>query len=178
MERKNNLTYKLVLSGLFIGIATIFGTFSIPILGAKVSPVQHFINVVSGITLGPAFAVGNAFVASLLRNILGTGSLLAFPGSMIGALLAGIVYKKFKSTLGAVIGEVIGTGILGAILAYPVASLILGKEATLFLYIAPFSSSCIFGAIIAYMFINIPVIKSVLGIYDEKLDKQAEKIIN
>lgn len=152
------------------------GTFSIPILGAKVSPVQHFINVVSGITLGPVFAVGNAFVSSLLRNILGTGSLLAFPGSMIGALLAGLIYKKFKSPLGAVIGEVIGTGILGAMLAYPIASLVLGKESSLFLYIAPFSSSCIFGAIIAYMFINIPAIKSVLRINYEGLDKQVEKL--
>lgn len=178
MNRKNNLTYKLALSGLLIGIATILGTFSIPILGAKVSPVQHFINVISGITLGPAFAVGNAFVASLLRNILGTGSLLAFPGSMIGALLAGLIYKKFKSSLGAVIGEVIGTGILGAILAYPVASLILGKESSLFLYIVPFSSSCIVGAIIAYMFMSVPAIKSVLGVYDEGLNKQVEKIIN
>ncbi len=176
MDRKNNLTYKLALSGLFIGIATILGTFSIPILGAKVSPVQHFINVVSGITLGPVFAVGNAFVASLIRNILGTGSLLAFPGSMIGALLAGLIYKKFRSPLGAVIGEVIGTGTLGAMLAYPVASLLLGKEASLFLYIAPFSSSCILGAIIAYMFISVPAIKSILVLYDEGLDKQAENL--
>lgn len=175
--RKENLTYKLALSGLLIAVATVFGTFSIPVLGARISPIQHFINVVSAVTLGPVFPILNAFIASLIRNILGTGSLLAFPGSMIGALLAGLLYKKFKSTFLAVIGEVIGTGIIGAMLAYPVASLFLGKEGSLFLYIVPFSSSCIVGAICAYMLISIPIIKKTLGIYEKKLIED-KKLIN
>ena len=113
---------KIALSGVLIGMAVIFGTFSIPIGAAKISPVQHFVNVVGAVTLGPIYAMCNAFVASLIRNILGTGSLLAFPGSMVGALLSGILYKKFKRILVGVIGEVVGTGILGALLAYPLAA--------------------------------------------------------
>lgn len=159
---KKSLPYKLALSGIFIAIATIFGTFAIPVFGAKMSPVQHFVNVVAGVTLGPGFAVGNAFVASFIRNILGTGSLLAFPGSMIGAFLAGLAYKKFKKVEFALVGEVIGTGILGALAAYPIATLLLGKEVALFIYIAPFSISCIGGSIIAYIFLKIPIIKKTL----------------
>ena len=39
---------------------------------------------------------GMAFVTSLLRNLMGTGTLLAFPGSMCGAFLCGILYKYGK----------------------------------------------------------------------------------
>lgn len=162
---------KIALSGVLISIAVIFGTFSIPIGVAKISPVQHFVNVVGAITLGPIYALANAFVASLIRNVLGTGSLLAFPGSMVGALVSGILYKKFRKLITAVIGEVIGTGILGALLAYPIASLVLGKEAALFVYIMPFTLSCSAGAVIAYIFLKIPIVEKTL-IYNQVLIKK------
>ena len=138
---KKNLAYKLSLSGILVAISTFFGTFSIPVFGGKMSPVQHFINVVMAVTLGPWYALLGAFVTSLLRNILGTGTLLAFPGSMVGAFLAGILYKKFRKPVIAVLGEVIGTGIIGALLAYPLAAFVLGREVAMFVYIVPFSLS-------------------------------------
>ena len=161
MQEKSK-AQKIALSGVLIGISVIFGTFSIPIGVAKISPVQHFVNVVGAITLGPIYALLNAFVTSLIRNMMGTGSLLAFPGSMVGALLAGILYKKFRKPIIAVIGEVIGTGILGALLAYPIASILLGKEVALFVYIIPFTMSCSAGAVIAYLFLKVPVIRKTL----------------
>lgn len=157
-----NTTRKIVLSGILIAIATVLGTFSIPILGAKASPIQHFINVIAGVTLGPIYGVACAFISSLLRNILATGSLLAFPGSMVGVFLAGILYKKFKRIELAVIGEVIGTGIIGALLAYPLAAFVLGKEVALFVYIVPFSLSSIIGSIIAYIMLKISKIREFL----------------
>ena len=161
-KNKDKTTQKVVLSGILIAIATVLGTFSIPVLGAKASPVQHFVNVIAGITLGPVYGVACAFVAALLRNILGTGSLLAFPGSMVGVFLAGIVYKRFKKIELAVVGEVVGTGIIGALLAYPVAAVLLGREVALFVYIVPFSLSSIIGSIIAYIILKIKVIKEFL----------------
>jgi len=62
---------------------------SIPIGIAKINPTQHFINVVSAVLLGPWWAAGVAMIIGILRNALGTGTLLAFPGGMIGAFLAG-----------------------------------------------------------------------------------------
>ena len=124
--------------------------------------MQHFVNVIAGITLGPVYGVACAFVAALLRNILGTGSLLAFPGSMVGVFLAALLYKKFKKIELAVIGEVIGTGIIGALLAYPVAAVLLGREVALFVYIVPFSLSSIIGSIIAYIILKIKVIREFL----------------
>ena len=161
-KNKDKTTQKVVLSGILIAIATVLGTFSIPVLGAKASPVQHFVNVIAGITLGPVYGVACAFVAALLRNILGTGSLLAFPGSMVGVFLAALLYKKFKKIELAVIGEVIGTGIIGALLAYPVATVLLGREVALFVYIVPFSLSSIIGSIIAYIILKIRVVREFL----------------
>jgi energy coupling factor transporter S component ThiW len=160
--KEKSKAQKIALSGILIGISVIFGTFSIPIGAAKISPIQHFVNVVGAITLGPIYAVLNAFIASLIRNIMGTGSLLAFPGSMVGAFLAGILYKKFRKTTIAVLGEIFGTGILGALLAYPMAVILLGKQGAVFAYVIPFISSCSVGAVIAYSFINIPIIRKML----------------
>ena len=157
-----DISRKAALSGLLIAIAVVFGTFSIPIFGAKMSPVQHFINVVSAVVLGPGYAVGNAFIASLLRNILGTGSLLAFPGSMAGAFLSGLLFSKFRKLEMALAGEVIGTGILGALLAYPVAALLMGKESAVFVYVIPFLISCTGGSIMAYAFLKVPVVRNFL----------------
>ena len=162
------------MSGVLISVAVIFGTFSIPIGISKISPVQHFVNVVGAITLGPMYALLNAFVISLIRNILGTGSILAFPGSMVGAFLAGILYNKFKKIFAAVIGEVIGTGILGAILAYPIAKLVMGKEGAIFMFVTPFIISCTVGAVIGYIFLKVPIIQKTL-IDNENINNKDNK---
>lgn len=161
-KSRENTTKNIVLSGILIAIATVLGTFSIPILGAKASPIQHFVNVIAGVSLGPIYGVACAFISALIRNILATGSILAFPGSMVGVFFAGILYKKFKKIEFAVIGEVIGTGIIGAMLAYPLAAFVLGKEVALFVYIVPFSISAILGSIMAYILLKIKVIREFL----------------
>ncbi|MFC3906316.1 energy coupling factor transporter S component ThiW [Clostridium disporicum] len=161
-KARENTTKKIVLSGILIAIATVLGTFSIPILVAKASPIQHFVNVIAGVSLGPIYGVACAFISALIRNILATGSILAFPGSMVGVFFAGILYKKFKKIEFAVIGEVIGTGIIGAMLAYPLAAFVLGKEVALFVYIVPFSISAILGSIMAYILLKIKVIREFL----------------
>lgn len=147
---------KLTFSALLIALGTLTGhLIYIPVGVAKAFPVQHLINVLSAVLLGPAFAVWNAFAISLLRNMLGVGSLLAFPGSMIGALLAALLYKKYKKNLSAVFGEVFGTGFLGAIAAVPVARLLMGSNSAVFFFIIPFLMSSLGGSVIAYFFLQI-----------------------
>ena len=95
-------TKKLVFSSMLIAIGTLLGhVIYIPVGVAKCFPIQHTINVISAVLLGPYFAILNAFSISLLRNILGTGSILAFPGSIFGALLASFLYKKTKNIASA-----------------------------------------------------------------------------
>ena len=85
-----------------------------------------------------------------ILNLIGLGSPLAFPGSMCGALLGGLLYKYGKKLPFAYIGEVVGTGILGGMLSYPIAYLVMGnKAAALFTFVVPFLISTCGGTLIA-----------------------------
>lgn len=155
-------TKKLVVSGLFIAMGVVLSTFYIPIGVAKCFPIQHFINVLSAVLLGPVYAVMNAFIISLLRNVLGMGSLLAFPGSMIGALFAGIAYEKIKHHRFACLGEVIGTGSFGGLIAGVIANLLMGKEVPLTFFVIPFFISTLVGSFFALILFELPVINTIL----------------
>lgn len=126
----------------------------IPAGVSKCFPVQHAINVMGAVLLGPDYAVAIAFLISCLRNMFGTGSLLAFPGSMVGALLAGLAYKRWPNIGAAMAGEVFGTGILGGLLAWVIASLVLGSKAAAWFFIPPFLVSTIGGSIIAGLLVK------------------------
>ena len=115
----NNIK-KLSTAGVLCAVAVAGSLISFPVFGSKCAPVQHMVNIFCAVLLGPGYGVMAAFVASLIRNLLGMGSLMAFPGSMFGALICGIVYKKTHNIIATMIGEVAGTSILGGLCAYPV----------------------------------------------------------
>ncbi len=141
---------KLTSAALLIAIGTLSAhLIYIPAGVSKCFPVQHAINVLGAVLLGPDYAVAIAFVISCLRNMFGTGSLLAFPGSMIGALLAGLAYKQWRNLPAAMTGEIIGTGILGGLTAWLISSTLLGSKAVAWFFIPPFLVSTIGGSIIA-----------------------------
>lgn len=149
---KSNRTAKLALAGVLTAVAVVGSFISFPLFGSKCAPVQHLVNCLCAILLGPGYGVAVAFCASLLRNLLGLGSLMAFPGSMCGALLCGLVYKYSRSIIPTVIGEVVGTGFIGGTLAYPVAILLMGVDAAnigVFIYVVPFLISTGVGSVLA-----------------------------
>lgn len=148
---------KLVLTAVFAAVAVVGSLFSFPVFGSKCAPVQHLINVLCAVILGPGYGVAAAFVSSLIRNLLGLGTLLAFPGSMCGALLAGILYHYIKKLPAAYIGEVFGTAVIGGMLSYPVAAFIMGsKGAALFTFVVPFLISTAGGTLLAVL-ITVPL---------------------
>ena len=149
---KKNQVKKLALAGMFCAVAVVGSLFSFPVFGSKCAPIQHMVNILCAVLLGPWYGLGVAFAASLIRNLLGLGSLMAFPGSMFGALLCGIVFHKTNKLLPTLVGEVFGTSILGGLCAYPVAILLMGKSAgdiAFYAYIVPFLISTVAGAILA-----------------------------
>jgi energy coupling factor transporter S component ThiW len=149
---KKTNTKKLAIAGIFCAVAVVGSMFSFPVFGSKCAPIQHMVNILCAVLLGPGYGVGAAFVSSLLRNFLALGSPLAFPGSMFGALMCGLVYSKTKNLPLTLIGEVFGTAVLGGLTAYPVAILFMGKNASelaFYVYIVPFLISTAGGAIIA-----------------------------
>ena len=155
MNHKSNLK-KLTVTAIFAAIAVVGSLFSFPVFGSKCAPVQHMVNILAAVTLGPFWGIGIAFIASLLRNLLALGSLMAFPGSMVGALCCGLVYhfsRKLSLTCAA---EALGTGILGGIAAYPVAVYLMGlTPAGIFVYIVPFLISTVAGSILAFLLITV-----------------------
>jgi len=118
---------------------------------ARAFPVQHAINVVAAVLLGPWPAAAIALVIGILRNALGLGTPLAFPGGMIGALLAGWAYRRFRTRGAAIAGEVAGTGILGALAAVPVAHLVMGQAAGVLAFVPGFLVSTVAGSILAWI---------------------------
>ncbi len=147
-----NKTKKLTLAAALTAMAVAGSILSFPILGSRCAPVQHMVNVFCAVLLDWRYGLSSAFVASLLRNLFGLGSVLAFPGSMCGAFLSGIVYARTKNIFAAVLAEAFGTGIIGGLAAYPLAILFLGKEAgdiAFYVYVVPFLISTTCGAILA-----------------------------
>ena len=146
---------KLALAGMMTALGVCLSTFSIPVGASRCFPVQHLLNVLAGVFLGPGYALGFAASTALLRNLLGTGSLLAFPGSMCGAFLGAFLYRCTRKMWAAFAGELLGTGILGGMLCYPVALLLMGnQEAALFTYVFPFLISTTGGCILAALFLG------------------------
>lgn len=145
----------IVIMSLFTAIGTFASTLLwFPAGIAKAYPVQHALNVIAAVLLGPIPAVIIAFVTSLLRNLMGTGSLLAFPGSMIGALLAGYLFYKTGKTYAASIGEFIGTGIVASLVAVPYAAILLGTSTGAFFYLPSFAISSLAGSLIGLVVVN------------------------
>lgn len=149
---KKNQVQKIAVTGILCAVAVVGSTFSIPVFGSKCSPIQHMVNILCAVFLGPVYGVSAAFVTSVIRNLLGLGSLLAFPGSMFGALLCGLAYKLTKNIPITLIGEVFGTAVLGGLSAYPIAILFMGQSAAnlaFYVYVIPFLISTAGGAVLS-----------------------------
>ena len=125
---------------------------SFPVGIAKINPTQHFVNVVGAILLGPWWAAAIAAIIGIIRNAMGVGTLLAFPGGMIGAFIAGYVYRYTRSIYLGALGEIIGTGIIGAVVsALFVAPVFMHKTMAMSLLIASFLGSTVVGSIIGVL---------------------------
>lgn len=148
----NRQTRKLAVGGILCAVAVVGSLLSFPVFGSKCAPVQHMVNVICAVFLGPGYGVAVAFTASLIRNLMGLGSLMAFPGSMCGALLCGLIYWNTKKISLTLVGEIFGTGIIGGLCAYPIATLFMGIDAAtvaFYAYIIPFLISTVAGSLFA-----------------------------
>lgn len=148
MNNRKSLT-RLAVAALLVALGVLLSPLSVPVGAAKIFPVQHALNVMAAVILGCRYGTAAAFCVSTLRNILGMGTVLAYPGSMCGAFLSAFMYKRTGSVYAAAIGEVVGTGILGGLISWPVGSYILGSAgATWFFFIVAFLPSTVIGSIV------------------------------
>ena len=153
MQQKSIQTRVVARAIILVALGVALSPFtSIPIGIARINPTQHFVNVVGAVLLGPWWAAGIALIIAILRNALGTGTLLAFPGGMIGAFLAGLLFRATRNIYVSALGEIIGTGLLGALVsALMVAPVLMGKSMALGALILAFSGSTVLGSIIGVL---------------------------
>lgn len=151
---------RMVLLAMLVAIGVVLS----PILRVPgMAPMQHFINVICAVLLGPWYAFVCAILIAILRMSLLGVNLLAVTGAVFGALLAGYFYRFSKKLYMAVLGEVIGTGIIGAIVSYPVMAFIYGNaDVALFTYIPSFIMGTVIGGLLALVFLQVLTKQGVL----------------
>jgi energy coupling factor transporter S component ThiW len=147
------VAYSVVLVAVGVALAPYT---SIPVGIARINPTQHFVNVVGAVLLGPWWALGVAFVIGALRNAMGVGTLLAFPGGMIGAFLAGWLFVRFRSLYLGAAGEIVGTGFVAPVVsALFVAPVLMGKAIPLLALMPSFLGSTLAGAVLGVLAVKL-----------------------
>ena len=139
-------------------------------------PMAHLINITAAVFLGPVDAFLVALMIGVIRmSVMGIPP-LALTGAVFGATLSGILYKASKGKIwAAVLGEIIGTGVIGAIVSYPVMAFICGREGLGWLFYVPsFICGTLIGGSIAFIFLYQLQRAGVLGDIQRKLKGEDE----
>lgn len=144
--------YVIVFMALAIGLSPFT---SIPVGIARINPTQHFVNVFLAVLVGAGWNVGAAAGVSLIRNAMGVGTLLAFPGSMIGAFFSALFFKLTGRVLAAVAGEILGTGIVAPLMgSLIIAPGLMGKKIGFMALMPSFLLSSMAGGILAMVVLS------------------------
>ena len=144
---------KLIVLSMLIALGVIIS----PILRVEgMCPMAHFINIVCSVFLGPWYSLLCATLIGIIRMVTMGIPPIALTGAIFGAFLSGVFYRLSNGKiLCAVLGEVIGTGIIGALISYPVMELFWGKEGLSWLFYVPsFICGTLIGGSIAYVFLR------------------------
>ena len=139
---------KMVLCAVFSGLAFVLNTF---VYFPAMAPFQHFVNVTAAVFLGPWWACASAFLCGIMRMMSGR-TIQAVTGAVFGPLLGGFLWKKTGKIHLVCAGEIIGTGLLGALASYPLMKLFYGLDVQDPLYYIPFyTPSAVVGGIMGVM---------------------------
>lgn len=144
---------KMVVLAMLIAIGVVIS----PILRVEgMCPMAHFINIVCSVFLGPWYSLLCATLIGIIRMLTMGIPPIALTGAIFGAFLSGVFYRLSNGRIiFAVLGEIIGTGIIGAIMSYPVMTFLWGKEGLSWLFYVPsFICGTLIGGSIAYVFLR------------------------
>ena len=144
---------KMIVLAMLIAIGVVIS----PILRVEgMCPMAHFINIVCSVFLGPWYSLLCATLIGIIRMVTMGIPPIALTGAIFGAFLSGVFYRLSNGRIiFAVLGEIVGTGIIGAILSYPVMTFLWGKEGLSWLFYVPsFICGTLIGGSIAYVFLR------------------------
>ena len=105
----------MVITAMMAGVAFVLNTF---VYFPAMAPFQHCINVIATAFLGPWYGCLAAFICGALRMMSGR-TIQAIIGAVFGPIIGGLLYKKTKNIYLLALGEIVGTGIVGALAVYP-----------------------------------------------------------
>lgn len=144
---------RLVVMAMMIALGVVIS----PILRVEgMCPMAHFINVTCAVLLGPVESLICAVIIGIIRMALMAIPPLALTGAVFGAFLSGLLYRLSKGNLlMAVLGEIVGTGFIGAVASYPVMTFLWGKEGLSWLFYVPsFVCGTLIGGSLAFAFLK------------------------
>ncbi|WP_338191639.1 energy coupling factor transporter S component ThiW [Aerococcus viridans] len=118
-----------------------------------IAPMSSVMNVIAAVLMGPIYGTVMALACGVIRMILFGIPPLALTGAVFGAFLAGVGYKWMNTYLGAIVGEFIGTGLIGSLLSYPIMVWFTGSAQDMywFVYTPRFIIGALSGSLIAYL---------------------------
>ncbi|WEV71042.1 energy coupling factor transporter S component ThiW [Lactobacillus sp. ESL0785] len=148
MTNKGKQTKKLTILAIMVALDVVLS----PIFRVEgMAPMSSVINIIGASMLGPVYVTIMATLCGIIRMLIMGIPPLALTGAIFGALLAGIFYKLTRNIWAACLGEIIGTGIIGSLLSYPVMVWFTGSSNNLywFVYTPRFIGAAIIGSAVA-----------------------------
>lgn len=140
---KKNTTKKMALTAMLACLAFVLNTF---VYFPAMAPFQHFVDVLAAVLVGPWYGFAAALLCGIMRMMSGR-TIQAVTGAIFGPILGGLIYRKTKNVYLVFIGEVFGTGVIGACASYPLMKMFYGLDAqSPFYYIPFYTPSAIVGA--------------------------------
>lgn len=144
---------RTVMVAMFVAIGVVIS----PILRIEgLCPTAHLMNITVAAFMGPWYALLVACLTGIIRMLIMNIPPLALTGAIFGAMLSGLLYRgSHGKILAGVVGEVIGTGIIGAIISYPVMTLLWGRNnLTWFFYVPSFFLATLMGGTAAFVLLK------------------------
>ncbi len=136
-------TLKLVLTAILASLAFVLNTF---VYFPAMAPFQHFVDVIAAVFLGPWYGCASAFLCGCMRMASGR-TIQAITGAVFGPILGGLIYERTRNLYLVALGEIIGTGVFGALASYPLMKWFYGLDAQSPLYYIPYyTPSALVGA--------------------------------
>lgn len=169
--KKENHVLRMIFLSMLVGLGVVIS----PILRIEgMCPMAHLINITCSVFMGPWYSLLCASLIGILRMVLMGIPPLALTGAVFGAVLSGILYRVSKGRLwAAVLGEIIGTGIIGAVASYPVMEIFYGRTGLSWMYYVPlFISGTLIGGSLAYVLLTMLARNGALREFQQKLGVQ------
>lgn len=137
---------KMMITAIFAALAYVLNT---AVVFPAMAPFQHFINVLTVYLLGPWYGLVAAFLCGCLRVLSGR-TIMAITGAIVGPVLSGLLYRRTKNVYLLSVGEIIGSGVFGALLSYPFMVNFYGMKAGNYWQLVPFFlPSAVVGSLLA-----------------------------